>query len=104
MPCRDDGPTPEELVHSRKVNGQFLAEQQEKRDKLTRMLCEAMSLLDDSNVDAWSEELFNWWTEHKEADRRRAEREEFEQFKTLFEKFKHTVDCDGVVGDFYGIS
>ena len=41
----------------------------EKVDKLTRLLCEAMGYLDLRNLGDGSEELRDWWAEHKEWDR-----------------------------------
>lgn len=53
------------------------AESQSYIDKLTRMLCEAMHIIDGSEdttgpaIEQASEELLEWWMEHQRWDRER---------------------------------
>jgi len=67
MPCRDDWMENE----SRSA---FAMENQKKIDKLTSMLCEAMSNIpNDAQI---SGELAQWWENHQEQDRKRQEAED----------------------------
>lgn len=62
MPCRDydDGPSTYTI-------------QQDKIDKLTRMLCETLTHVDESGyntiLNKRSKEVAQWWSEHQELDR-----------------------------------
>lgn len=67
MPCRDDWVENEWRLAAAKEN-------QKKMDKLTSMLCEAMSNLSDDA--AVSGELTEWWRNHREQDRKRQEAED----------------------------
>lgn len=89
MPCRDEWAEYEEIRLDWEA-------QTEKIHKLTRLLCEAAQRLDDiyedsscayGDSDSWSEELSDWWNEHQEADRKRAEKEERELYERLRRKY-----------------
>ena len=63
MPCRYD-PSPAEIRAEQQAIG-------DRFDKLTRMLCEAMGVIDGHGVGSdveLSEELTEWWKEHKTFD------------------------------------
>ena len=65
MPCYDP--------HVRLPNGEYILKDDMGKylDKMTRMLCEACQRLDRDDEFKWSEELCDWWWEHKEWDRKR---------------------------------
>lgn len=77
MPCRTE--TPEEEEQRRR----------DELDKLTRLLCESCQCLEDSmmaaeqGVDFFTDELRQWWEDHKKADEARKRREEVADAKRL---------------------
>lgn len=63
-----------------------------KLDKLTRMLCEAMSKLEKTSVQTvrlLSLETQEWWADHKEADRARIAEEE--RLKSITQAKAHAL-------------
>jgi len=72
MPCYDDRePTYREEIKLARLEFEF-ANLQKRNDKLARLLCEICNKIEDSAVDVkFSNELAQWWEEHKELDRAR---------------------------------
>jgi hypothetical protein len=78
MPCYDDRNEPDN------VRAEAKKEFQADLDKLTRLLCCAMKILDlefnpGGYVGTWGDEgdgreLYEWWKEHQKRDKERAKR------------------------------
>lgn len=79
MPCRDYPPAYSESA----VDSQIIAKQSEELDKLKKentdkeaMLCSVCRILETQNFDFGTNPLLDeWWTKHKEEDRKREEAE-----------------------------
>lgn len=67
MPCRDDGPP---------VTYETINDYKERLDKTTRLLCELARKVDTDDFNTpLTVEMVEWLKEHKEADRKRVEKE-----------------------------
>jgi hypothetical protein len=76
MPCRDGGPTDNEIAYDYK----------RRLDLATRVACEAMSVLTKGgNYTNMSAEAKTWWQKHQDEDARRIAREKAER-KRLADK------------------
>ena len=102
MPCRDGGPSGEEIWRDRERERKA---QQERLDKVTRLLCEVLTTIETHTKQAYcgnpipvSDEATVWFAKHKEADRKRiaaeekAEREAKKQLLDRAEKLKKELE------------
>jgi hypothetical protein len=69
MPCRDGGPCCD--YGAQHVDRVY----KDKLDKVTRMLCEILTQHEANQEMTPSAELWAWWLDHKEEDRKRTQAE-----------------------------
>lgn len=70
MPCRDGGPSPEEVNRSVKAEQRRNKAINNKIDTLTRMLCTLCKLSNEKGMSLPTE-ISKWYEEHKEVDKKR---------------------------------
>lgn len=93
MPCRDGGPCEEDIARDAQRERK---KQQDKLDKVTRLLCETLTVIEQCADDLGpsvvkslvSKECAVWWNEHQAADKRRIAAEE----KAVREEKKRLLD------------